>query len=154
MKRVWRLLDMKTEEEKDKKVRSTWCCLVLHNMIIRYRQALAATADLSAETQAELDGGCMELEGVLAHVDMELGIAIKPYKEVLSTAEYAEVVGEDSSDEEVALADGGTIAMACGARGRGSKRGRRGTARGGFSKAAKRMMAVDRLVIWSQGGRF
>ena len=67
---------MKTEEDKDKKVRSTWCCLLLHNMIIWYRQALAGTADLSLAAKEELDGGARDLEGVLAQVDMDIGAAI------------------------------------------------------------------------------
>ena len=141
---------MKTEEDKDKKVRSTWCCLLLHNMIIRYRQALAGTADLSLAAKEELDGGARDLEGVLAQVDMDIGAAIKPFKALYSAEEIAEVVGE-SSEEDEAVADGGTIGLAAGARGRGTKRGAGARARGrgrgrggGMSKAALRVVAVDR----------
>ncbi len=142
------MLDMKTEEAKDKQVRSTWCALLLHNLIIRYRQALAASSDLTASSLEELDGGRMEFEGILAHVNMGLGTAIKPYKTQLSAEECAEVMGESSSDDEVALADGGSVSLAAGVRGRGSKRGRaRGPGRGGMSKVAKHAVAMDHRTL-------
>ncbi len=41
LKKVFRLLDMRSEESIELKIKATWSCLLLHNMLIRYRQGLA-----------------------------------------------------------------------------------------------------------------
>jgi hypothetical protein len=146
LKRMWRHLDMKSEEKRETKVVATFAALCLHNMIIRYRQALARTADLPTSGIEELEGGVRELEGVLAQVDMELGSEIKLYK--MTEQQRREVVGdisgESGEDEDVVLGAGGSVSTAAGARGRGAKRGR-GRGRGGRETAVSRkLQAVDR----------
>jgi hypothetical protein len=53
-KTQWRLLDMESEEQKHVKVLATWCCLITHNMIIRFREALRAAGAPEAGVEDRL----------------------------------------------------------------------------------------------------
>ncbi len=132
LKRMWRLLDMKTEEHKENKVRSTWCALLLHNMILRYRMQLAETPDLDPASLHELRGGQEELEGDLAHVDMELGVALGSYVKGLTQREVEEIEGVDSGEDDVPA----------GGAGRGGVKRRR--SRDPKSAASKKIVACAR----------
>jgi hypothetical protein len=126
---------MKTEEHKEHKVRSTWCALLLHNMILRYRMRLADSPDLDASALEELQGGQAELEGELAHVDMELGVALGSYIKGLTQREVDEIEGVTSGEDDAVPVAG------AGGRGQGVKRRR---AKSPSSAAAKRIIASGR----------
>jgi hypothetical protein len=66
-------MDMRSEESKEVKVKATWCCVIAHNMIIRFRRGLAAEEQaaeirdylvpLVAQVEAELRAAAIAERG-------------------------------------------------------------------------------------------
>ena len=66
LKKMWLILATPTESTKPNKVLDCWSCLILHNMLIRYRQQLARENDHEYRQQQ------MDFENLLDVVNREL----------------------------------------------------------------------------------
>ena len=71
MKKQWAIMTIATDSGKAEKVLQVWCCVVLHNMLQRYRIKLAALSD--PEFQRVQDEFTELLRTVDAEIDRERG---------------------------------------------------------------------------------
>lgn len=67
LKKMWKLLDMFTEHSKKQKIADTLCCVIMHNLIIRYRKSIAIDPAVARDLDAYYDR-------VLQHVNLILAM--------------------------------------------------------------------------------
>lgn len=92
LKKQWRLLDMLTEHRKSQKIADTHCCVVLHNLSIRFRQSAAVPAAL----RAEMD---VYYAQILDEVNLEL--SLKPPTRAQAHLALDTVPGNERREEAV-----------------------------------------------------
>lgn len=67
LKKMWKLLGMTSEHDKEQKIRDTFCCCIFHNLIIRYRKSNAIDPVLAREL-------ALYYRDLLQRVDLRLAL--------------------------------------------------------------------------------
>jgi hypothetical protein len=101
LKRQWRIMSTQTEEYKPQKCQSVWCCLILHNMMLRYRAALAGVA--SGMALEDLLGMEADFAGDVAVVDAELGPVHVPRLAPAASAAVVDDAGSSDGGDEAEI---------------------------------------------------